>query len=383
MHKRLQVSFLMALLFVASPFAFSADVLQLGGTVSLTGKYAELGIMNEKAYRLWERDVNRKGGLLGRQVKLTILDDKSDPELAKELYQGLIVKDKVDLVLGPYSSEITDAVSNVTEQYRYPLLASGAAAEAIWDRGQKYVFGVYVTSSKYTIRFLELLVKSDINKIALISADDVFSKSVEKGTKDWAKRYQLEIVFSETVKKGLPEIVKSVTAARASGAQVLIVAGHFADSVNGRLALKKIGWTPKAYYATVGPAVQKYSDTLKNDANLTFASSQWEPTLPFPGAKDFTDAFNAAYQIAPSYHAASAYAAGQILEAAVGKAKSVDRQKLRDALSTLDTMTIMGRYGVDRDGRQVRHFTTTVQWQNGKKEIVAPPELQTAKPIWQ
>lgn len=383
MHKRLQVSFLMALWLVASPFAFSAEVLQLAGTISLTGKYAELGTMNEKAYRLWERDVNRKGGLLGRQVKLTLLDDKSDPELAKELYQGLIVKDMVDLVLGPYSSEITDAVSNVTEQYRYPLLASGASADAIWERDRKYLFGVYVTSSKYTIGFLELLVKSGINKIALVSADDVFSKSIEKGTKDWAKRYQLDIVFSETVKKGSPDIIKSITAAQSSGAQALIVAGHFEDSVTGRLALKKIGWKPKAYYATVGPAIQKYSDTLKTDADYTFASSQWEPTLPFPGTKEFSDAFKAEYKISPSYHAASAYAAGQILEAAVSKAKSVDRQKLRDALATLDTMTIMGRYGVDRDGRQVRHFTTTVQWQKGKKEIVAPPELQTAKPIWQ
>jgi branched-chain amino acid transport system substrate-binding protein len=383
MHKRLQIIFLTALWLVASPFAFSAEVLHLGGTVSLTGKYTELGLMNEKAYRLWESDVNRKGGLLGRQVKLTLLDDKSDPEVAKELYKGLIVKDKVDLVVGPYSSEITDAVSYVTEQYHYPLLASGASANVLWERDRKYLFGVYVTSSKYTIGFLELLVKSGIDRIAMVSADDVFSQSVEKGAKDWAKRYQLEIVFAETVKKGSPDIIKSITAARESGAQALMVAGHFEDAVNGRLALKKIGWKPKAYYATVGPAIQKYSDTLKADAGYAFASSQWEPTLPFPGTKEFSAAFNAAYQIAPSYHAASAYAGGQILEAAVRKAKSVDRQKLRDALATLDTMTIMGRYGVDRDGRQVRHFTTTVQWQNGKKEIVAPPELQTAKPIWQ
>lgn len=383
MRKYWQISFLMTLWLAVLPFAMSAEVLRLGGTLSLTGKYAELGSMNEKAYRLWERDVNRKGGLLGRQIKLIILDDKSDPALAKEQYRELIVKEKVDLVLGPYSSEITEAIANVTEQHRYPLLGAGAAADSIWERGRKYVFGVYVTSSKYTVGFLELLVKSDINKIALIAADDVFSKGVEKGTKEWAKRYQLNIIYSDTVKKGSPEIVDSILAARASGAQALIVAGHFEDSINGRLALKKIGWQPQAYYATVGPAIQKYSDTLKSDADATFASSQWEPTLPFPGTKEFSDAFNATYHIAPSYHAASAYAAGQILEAAVVKAKSVDREKLRDALATLDTMTIMGRYGVDRDGRQIRHFTTTVQWQNGKKEIVAPPELQTAKPIWQ
>jgi branched-chain amino acid transport system substrate-binding protein len=56
--------------------------------------------------------------------------------------------------------------------------------------------------------------------------------------------------------------------------------------------------------------------------------------------------------------------------------------KLRDTLSTLDAITVMGRYGVDPDGRQVRHFATTIQWQKGKKEIVSPPELTTAKAIW-
>lgn len=367
---------------IAPGLSYAAELINLGVSLSLTGKYAQLGAMNEKAYRLWEHDVNQKGGLLGRPVKITIVDDQSDPGLARQIYEDLIIKQRVDLILGPYSSEITDAVSGVAEQYRYPLLASGGSADTLWQGNRKYLFGVYITSSKYTIGMLELFVKSGVNRIAIVSADDVFSKSIDTGTKDWAKRFDLDIVFSDDFKKGTPEIEKSIRAAQASGAEALIVAGHFEDSVNARNILKKIGWTPKAFYATVGPAIQKYADTLKADANYTFSSSQWEPSLPFPGAREFAKSFNDAYQIAPSYHAASAYAGGQILEAAIRKTQSIDRATLRDTLSSLDTMTIMGRYGVDRDGKQVRHFTTTVQWQNGRKEIVAPAELATVKPIW-
>lgn len=368
--------------FAAAASAYAVEPVKIGATLSLSGKYTELGVMNEKAYRLWEHNVNKKGGLAGRPVKLIVVDDKSDPQHAKASYRELITKDKVDLVLGPYSSEITEAVSDVTEELRYPLLASGASAVSIWDKDRKHVFGVYITADKYPVGFLELLVKSKLTKVAIISADDVFSKSIEAGTKSWAKRYGVDVVFSDTFKKGSPDIEKSIAAAKNSGADALMVAGHFDDAVNGRRALKKTGWEPKAYYATVGPAIQKYHEVLKEDAELTYSSSQWEPNLPFPGTRAFADQFQKAYGIEPSYHAASAYAAGQILEAAVRKTKSLDRAKLRDALSTLDAITVMGRYGVDPDGRQVRHFASTVQWQKGKKEIVSPPELTTSKAIW-
>ncbi len=374
--------FLFLLFLSVTSHVHAVEPLKIGVTLSLSGKYTELGLMNEKAYRLWERDVNRKGGLAGHPVKIIILDDKSDANHAKELYRQLITKDHVDLVLGPYSSEITDAVSNVTEEFGYPLLASGASAVSIWDQHRKYVFGVYITADRYPVGFLELLVKSKLTKVAVISSDDVFSKSIEAATKSWAKRYGLSIVYSDTFKKGSAEIEKSVQGAQNSGADVLMVAGHFDDAVNGRRAIKKIGWAPKAYYATVGPAIQKYQDVLQEDAELSYSSSQWEPNLPFPGSRVFAKEFLDAYGVEPSYHAASAYAAGQILEAAVRKAKSLDRVKLRDTLSTLDAITVMGRYGVDPDGRQVRHFATTVQWQKGKKEIVSPPELTTAKAIW-
>ncbi|MHB8765345.1 MAG: ABC transporter substrate-binding protein, partial [Deferrisomatales bacterium] len=90
--------------------------------------------------------------------------------------------------------------------------------------------------------------------------------------------------------------------------------------------------------------------------------------------------FAAAHGEPPSYHAAAAYAAGQVIEAAAARAGSLERAGLRDALATLNATSILGRYGVDPTGRQVRHFVLTIQWQDGEQEVVWPAELRTAAP---
>lgn len=133
--KRFFVPVVLSLLLLSPLCAEAAEAIKIGLSLGLTGKYAELSDMQMKAFKLWEKDVNRKGGILGRKVNLTIYDDKSDPLIAKSLYEYLITKDKVDLIFGPYSSEITEAVLPVTEKYGYPLIGSAATAARLWQKG--------------------------------------------------------------------------------------------------------------------------------------------------------------------------------------------------------------------------------------------------------
>lgn len=364
--------------------AGSTEIVRIGMSLALSGKYAEMGIMQEKGFRLWEKDVNARGGLLGKRVSLVIRDDRSDPASAKAIYTSLIDRERVDLVFAPYSSELTEAIQPIAEKHGYPLLISGASSDSLWGKGYRNSFGVYTPANRYASGFLELLVMNGIGEVAVVAVDDAFSKSLFEGTKTWAKRFGLELVFLDVVRKGTKDLEPVARKARDSGASVLIVCGHFEESVAMRLALKRIGWQPRAYFASVGPVMQAFHDRLKGDANLVFSSSQWEshPGLKLPGARDFTAAFTSSYGESPSYHAATAYAAGQILEAAVRKARSLDREKIRNMLATMDTSTIIGRYGVDATGMQVRHFPLIVQWQSGKREIVWPKEVSTAAPIF-
>ncbi len=364
--------------------AHASEPIKIGLTLGLTGKYSEMSDMQMKGFRLWERDVNNKGGILGRMVRLVIYDDKGDPRIAKALYEHLILRDKVDLVFGPYSSEITEAVLPVTEQYGYPVLTSGAAADRLWQKGYKYVFGVFLPASKYTIGFLEMLVMNGLKDIAIVHSDDSFSKDIAAGTKKWAERFGLRILLFEEFKKGTKNLDDIAMRAKTSNAQVLIMCGHFDEAVNMRLSLKKIGWHPGAYFASVGPVMQAFYDKLGTDANYVFSSSHWEHhggLLP-PGYHEFYASYIKAYKEEPSSHSATAYAAGQILETALKRSGNLDRNRLRDILSAMDTMTIIGRYGVDRTGVQIKHFNLIIQWQNGRKEVVWPEDLRTAKPVF-
>lgn len=360
------------------------ETVKIGVSLGLTGKYKYMSQMKKRAYLLWQKDINKKGGLMGKKVDLIIHDDQSSTDKAKELYTRLILEEKVDLILGPYSSGINGAILPITEKYKYPLLASGAAADKLWQKGYKYFFGVYIPTSRYTQAFLELLLRHEHTELAIVHADDPFATGIAEGARKWALRFGMNVLMFESFKKGTRNLDNLARKAKETGAEVLIMGGHFNESVDMRRSLKNIGWTPKAYYASSGPTMEKFHEVLNEDSEFVFSSSQWEPHAlsSFPGADKFTDDFIAAYKIKPTYHASSAYAAGQILEAAVKRAGSLDRKLIRDVLSALDIMTIMGRYGVDRTGVQIRHISLIIQWQNGVKQIVAPEELMTSDVVF-
>ncbi len=375
---------LFLMIFLSITTAYATEPIKIGLSLGLTGKYSEMSDMQMKGFRLWEKDVNDRGGILGRKVEVIVNDDNSNPQNAKELYERMVLEDKVDLVFGPYSSEITEAILPVTEKHGYPLLTSGAAADRLWQKGYRYVFGVFLPASKITVTFLEMLVMNNMDDIAIVHADDPFSKDVAEGTKRWAERFGLRVVLYEGFKKGTVNLDEIARKAKESEAKILIVCGHFDEAVNMRLSLKRIRWYPRAYFATVAPPMPVFYERLKSDAEYTFSHSHWEHYggLLIPGCQEFFEAFRKAYKKEPAHHAAQAYAAGQILEEAIKRAGSLDREKIREMLSSIDTMSIIGRYGVDRTGMQIKHFSLVTQWQNGKKEVVWPEELRTAKPIF-
>lgn len=356
----------------------------IGLSLSLSGKYAAMGTMQQKGFLLWERHVNEDGGLIGRKVQVLFEDDHSQGPQAKEIYRKMIEEQKLDFVFGPYSSGISEAILPITEKNGYPVLLSGASADKLWEKGYRCAFGVYTPAGKYTVGFLQMLVQQKIKQVAIVMADDPFSLSLAENTEKWAKKFRLKVVMTERFIKGTPELAEIAKRVRASHAQALIVCGHLEESVVMRKALKGIDWYPRAYYASVGPATEDFYQRLGTDANLAFSSSQWEKEVGvhFQNGKRFVREFHELYGAAPSYHAATAYAAGMILEAAVKKTASLDRKKLRDTLAAMDTMTLIGRYGVDNSGRQIRHFPLVIQWQEGRKNVVWPENLKESDPIF-
>jgi len=107
--------------------------IRIGVSMALTGKYALQGGYARDGYQLCQTHVNAQGGVLGRPMELVIRDDRSEENTAIGVYEKLIAEDRVDAVLGPYSSPITDAVADVTEKHRKLLIAPLAGTTSLWE----------------------------------------------------------------------------------------------------------------------------------------------------------------------------------------------------------------------------------------------------------
>ena len=135
--------------------------IRIGASLSLTGTYAEPGSYQAEGYKLCERDLNAKGGLLGRKVEMVVYDDQSQPATGVRLYEKLITEDKVDAVMGPYSSAISEAVANVTEKYKKVMVAPLAATTSIFKKGRKYVFMVISPAEVYLEGLVDIAAKRE------------------------------------------------------------------------------------------------------------------------------------------------------------------------------------------------------------------------------
>ena len=116
-RKAFAVALVAVLAWAAAPVAEAQPRIRIGASVAQTGAFAALGQNQLRGYQLCVKHLNEKGGVLGRKLELVVYDDRSDPATAVRLYEQLITQDKVDLVLGPTSSLVTDAVADVTERF--------------------------------------------------------------------------------------------------------------------------------------------------------------------------------------------------------------------------------------------------------------------------
>jgi branched-chain amino acid transport system substrate-binding protein len=354
----------------------SGPPIKIGASVSTTGSYGRTGLYQQEAYQLWERQVNARGGLLGRPVQFIIRDDQSDASTGQRLYEQLITDDQVDLILGPYSSQVTQAVANVAEKYRYPLLAAGASASEIWTRGdRRYTFGVYSIAEVYFTGVLEIAQRAGYRTIAIVSEDTLFPKSTAQGTAKLAREKGMQVVLEEQYPARVSDVSSLIQKVKATGAEVLVGGSYLPDALLITRQAKDLDYAPKLMAFSVGAAMPDFGEALGKDADYVFGPSMWEPELTTPGNPEFVREYTALHGREPDYHSATGYSACQVLEAAVKAVGSLDRERIRDWLASAELETVLpGKYKVDANGMQVGHEVLTIQWQTGNKVLVWPPK---------
>ncbi|MBI5444381.1 MAG: ABC transporter substrate-binding protein, partial [Deltaproteobacteria bacterium] len=201
------VSMMLALLLAGGDASGAGEPIRIGVSLSLTGRYAEEASMQRRGYELWQRDVNDRGGILGRPVRVVIRDDRSDPASARAIYEDLIDREGVDLVFGPYSGTVTQAVAPLADARGYPMLVPGASTDTLWEHGYRHVFGLFTPGSRYALGFLEILTEHDIPELAILTLHEPSPLAVAEGSAKWAERMGLRVVHRETLPKGSTDLL--------------------------------------------------------------------------------------------------------------------------------------------------------------------------------
>jgi branched-chain amino acid transport system substrate-binding protein len=353
--------------------------IRIGASLSLTGAYAKPGLYGREGYALCQKQINEGAGVLGRPVELVIYDDRSDPQTGVRLYEKLITEDRVELVMGPYSSAITEAVANVTEKYRKLMLAPLGSAGSIWEKGRRYVIMMVSPAEAYLEGLIEMAARNGLKSIALIYEDTLFPKTSVKGAIAIARKRGLEVVLQEAYPKAQTDFAALLTKIKAARPDVLAAATYFDDVVAITRQMKELDVNVRMFGTTVGGDLPEFYKALDRTAEYVYGASQWEPGLAYPGAREFAGTYEAEFGRPPSYHAAAAYAACMLMVEAIGKTGSLEPDRLRDYLLKLSTTTVFGGFDVDERGYQLGHRMVTIQWQEGRQVIVWPDEVASGK----
>ncbi|MFG2745074.1 amino acid ABC transporter substrate-binding protein [Streptomyces chartreusis] len=362
----------------------------IGVSLPLTGPVAESSKPAYAGYRVWAQQVNKKGGLLGRQVELKVLDDGFDEQKVVSNYEKLIQEDDVDLLLGTFSSKLNLPASSVAERAKMLYIEPSGGAEEIFTRGYDYLFfaqpGTSLNVPDGFVDWLFQLPASQRPRTAAYPTQD------DPNTKVALREFQRQLgelgvrnVYSKTYQPDTTDfdgIAQDITAA----APDLVVHGAVTADDGGGLikALQKWQFNPKMMFQTNAPSLMATYPKAVGEGNADgiFTSVAWSARTNFTDNAKFVDAYTRAYGAPPNDDAANAYTAGQALATAVRNVGSLDQTKLADWLHQNAILTISG--ALEWDSRGVpRGNLLLAQWQDGRLEIIAPEEEKTvAKPLY-
>ena len=257
--KRLAPVALAGVLLASLPAPAPAQApIKIGASLSVTGTYAQPGTYQKEGYELCADHVNAKGGLLGRRIEFVFYDDQSTPATGVRLYEKLITEDKVDAVMGPYSSPITEAVANVSEKYQKVMVSPLAATTSIFKKGRKYIFMVISPAEGYLEGLIDLAAKRGLKTVAVLNEDTLFTKASATGVVELAKKKGMQVVFQEAYPKGNTDFSAMLTKVKAANPDVIAASTYFDDAVAITRQMKELNVSAKMYGVTVGGDLPKF-----------------------------------------------------------------------------------------------------------------------------
>ena len=366
-------------LFLCAP-AFAQQPVIVGAAMPQTGILADLAADHRKALLLWQEQVNASGGLLGRRVELVLVDDRSESTGSGKHYEQLIKEGKAELLIGPFGSAATLGAAGVAERNRRVLINATGAARTVQKANFRYVFQTVAPLSAWGTGALEAARAQGLKQVLLLARDDPTSREMASRTREAAVALGMTAGEVAVHSAGADDFTPQVQAARAAGIEAWIGFGLPQDAVEMVKTFRRQRYAPRLF-AAQGAASADFIKRVGQDAEYTLGMSAYEKRARTRGNAEFVRDFAQKWSAEPGELAAESYAAAKVLEEAVKRAGSLEQEKLREALVAFEAETPLGAYKVDRAGAQLATRTLLLQVQRGRREIVWPEALATAK--WQ
>jgi branched-chain amino acid transport system substrate-binding protein len=367
--------------------------LTIGMSLPLTGPNADVAKAGYQGYKLWAAQVNANGGLLGRQVKLDVLDDGFDPNQTGTDYTRLISQDKVDLLLGTFSSLLNAPASAIAARQQMLYVEPSGGSASLFTRGFTNLFfaqpGTTASLPNLFVQwFASLPASRRPTTAAYVTQDDPSASPAIAVFKTKLAALGVTTVYDQTYDPSTSNF-DSIAAAVAHTESQMIIQGSVGDDGPQFVrSLEKLNYSPKILFQTNSPADQAYPTAVgaKNTEGV-FTMEAWSPKASYPGNAEFVASYTKTYASLPSEDAANSFTAGQVLAAAVKAVGRIDQKALADWLHTHTVDTIVGPLKWDATGDPLGTGLLT-QWQGGTLQVVAPKQAATSttivnpKPAW-
>lgn len=388
-----------ALAFLWTGVAVAEDVVRFGCAISLTGKLAHEGKLTQDGYEFYRALVNKKGGLSigGKKYKVEIkyYDDESNVQTATKLVEKLITEDKTDILLGPYGSGPSFATSAIAEKYKRVMMLPMAASPKVYERGFKYTFGMLATTDIY-LKDVFLFASEQNPKpktVAVLWKNDLANKGIGDPIPDFCKEYGFQLLYNEKFGASATDFSSEFSVVKSLNPDIFVFLSQADQFILAVKQMKDARLNAKIIMNGIAVPQPSIIKALGKDANYLVGPTQWYRTFTykdnlFGNSEDYAKEFKKMFGYDPEYHNVGSSAGIEALGIAMEKAGSLDVEKVRNALATMNVKTFWGNVSFDSTGKIKGRSMPVGQIQNETFVIVYPEDLAQTKliypkPAWQ
>jgi branched-chain amino acid transport system substrate-binding protein len=356
------------------PSSQSGKPIKIGVSLSLSGDFSADGKAFQQGYKLWADDINSKGGLLGRQVKLDIVNDASSPVQVATNYQKLISVDHVDLVFGPFSTLLTKASSQVVNRYGYAFVEGAGGGPSVFTAGLHNVFDVSLPVADNLVSFAKWIAampaSSRPRTAAYATQDDPFTAPQLDAARAILEPAGVKTVYNKVYPSETTDYGPIAAGMISAKADIVLVGTLLPDVTAFVKQFIQQNYNPKALVATAGPdqGTQFTANVGASHTQGIMVPNGWYATQNTPGNAAMVAAYIKAYggdAAGVSSDIPEAYSVGEVTAQAVTKIGSLDQSKLIAELHSDTFDSVQGKVKFDSSGQNTAAFAYIFQWQKG------------------